>query len=158
MRTLNRSRTTGAQLARDADFSTGRQLDNCYACGRWSQRRRLPCFGSLSEVKRRFRRTFCLRFHLIVERQIMRCVAIAALFAALSVLVFASTQSAYAADQFVLPPEVTPSLRAACEADVRRLCIKEGSTVDTVRDCVVSKFMKLGKRCQFEIAQAGLAP
>jgi hypothetical protein len=85
----------------------------------------------------------------------MRCVAIAPMFAA---LVFASAGAALAADEFVLPPQVTPSMRAACEADVRRLCIKEGSTADTVRDCVLSKFMKLGKRCQFEIAQAGLAP
>ena len=62
------------------------------------------------------------------------------------------------AGEIKLPPEVTPSMRAACEADVRRLCIKDGSTVDTVRDCVLSKFMKLGKQCQIEIASAGLAP
>ena len=65
---------------------------------------------------------------------------------------------AFAGDEFKLPKEVTPSMRAACEGDVRRLCIKDGSTVDTVRDCVLSKFMKLGKRCQMEIASAGLAP
>ena len=63
-----------------------------------------------------------------------------------------------AGDDFKLPPEVTPSMRAACEADVRRLCIQPGSTVGSVRDCVLDKFMKLGKRCQVEIASAGLAP
>ena len=62
------------------------------------------------------------------------------------------------AGDFKLPPEVTPAMRAACESDVRRLCIKEDSTVGTVRDCVLSKFMKLGKRCQLEIASAGFAP
>jgi hypothetical protein len=65
---------------------------------------------------------------------------------------------AIAGDDFKLPPEVTPSMRAACEADVRKLCINSNSTVDTVRDCVLNKFMKLGKRCQIEIASAGLAP
>jgi hypothetical protein len=64
----------------------------------------------------------------------------------------------FAAEDVKLPPEVTPSMRAACEQDVRRLCIKEGSTVGQVRDCVLSKFTKLGKRCQLEIASAGLAP
>ena len=63
-----------------------------------------------------------------------------------------------AGDGYKLPPEVTPAMRAACEPDVRRLCIREGSTPDSVRDCVLSKFMKLGKRCQLEIASAGLAP
>ena len=63
-----------------------------------------------------------------------------------------------AGEDIKLPPEVTPSMRAACEADVRRLCIQPGSTVGSVRDCVLDKFMKLGKRCQIEIASAGLAP
>jgi hypothetical protein len=65
---------------------------------------------------------------------------------------------AMASDQFKLPPEVTPSMRAACESDVRRLCINDDSTVEQVRQCVLSKFMKLGRRCQLEIASAGLAP
>lgn len=66
--------------------------------------------------------------------------------------------SAFAADGFKLPPEVTPSMRAACESDVRRLCTIEGATVASVKQCVLSKFMKLGKRCQLEIASAGLVP
>jgi len=66
--------------------------------------------------------------------------------------------SALAGEGFKLPPEVTPQLRAACESDVRRLCLSSNSTVDSVKNCVLSKFMRLGKRCQYEIAQAGLAP
>lgn len=65
---------------------------------------------------------------------------------------------AMANEEFKLPPEVTPKMRAACESDVRRLCIGEDPTVAKVKQCVLSKFFKLGKRCQFEIAQAGLAP
>lgn len=57
-----------------------------------------------------------------------------------------------------LPPEVTPALRAACEADVRRLCITDGSTVQTVRQCVMAKFFELGPRCRKQIALAGLSP
>jgi hypothetical protein len=73
-------------------------------------------------------------------------------------LVCSSALNVHAADEPKLPPQVTPALRAACEGDVRRLCIREGATVDSVKDCVLSKFMKLGKRCQLEIASAGLAP
>jgi hypothetical protein len=65
---------------------------------------------------------------------------------------------AMANDNPKLPPEVTPSMRAACEGDVRRLCTIEGATIASVKQCVLSKFMKLGKRCQIEIASAGLAP
>jgi hypothetical protein len=65
---------------------------------------------------------------------------------------------AVAGDTIKLPPEVTPSMRAACEQDVRRLCIRADSTLDQVKSCVLSKFMHLGKRCQIEIASAGLAP
>ncbi len=60
------------------------------------------------------------------------------------------------AEQFKLPPEVTPRLRAACEGDVRRLCIGDNPTVAKVKSCVMSKFMRLGTRCQKEIASAGL--
>ncbi len=64
----------------------------------------------------------------------------------------------FASDEIKLPPEVTPSMRAACEPDVRRLCITPGATLDSVRSCVLSKFMRLGRRCRIEIASAGLAP
>ncbi len=75
-----------------------------------------------------------------------------------TIALIAFSSSAGASDEFKIPPEVTPSMRAACESDVRRLCISSNSTVDTVRNCVLAKFMKLGKRCQVEIASAGLAP
>ncbi len=75
-----------------------------------------------------------------------------------TIALIAFSSSAGASDEFKIPPEVTPSMRAACESDVRRLCISSNSTVDTVRNCVLAKFMKLGKRCQVEITSAGLAP
>lgn len=71
---------------------------------------------------------------------------------------FPAFSSVMANDGFKLPPEVTPKMRAACESDVRRLCIGENPTVDKVKSCVMSKFLRLGRKCQFEIAQAGLAP
>ncbi len=61
-----------------------------------------------------------------------------------------------AQDNFKLPPEVTPALRAACEGDVRRLCIGPSATVSKVKRCVMMKFFQLGKRCQNEIKSAGL--
>jgi hypothetical protein len=57
-----------------------------------------------------------------------------------------------------LPPEVTPALRSACESDVRRLCIGTNPTIAKVNVCVAAKFMQLGRRCQVQIALAGLKP
>lgn len=68
----------------------------------------------------------------------------------------AFTGHALAGEKFKLPPEVTPKLRAACESDVRRLCIGKNPTVAKVKRCVMRKFVKLGRRCQLEIAAAGL--
>ncbi len=59
------------------------------------------------------------------------------------------------AEEYKLPPEVTPALRAACESDVRRLCIGLNPTVAKVKSCVAVKFMQLGKRCQIQLALAG---
>ena len=59
------------------------------------------------------------------------------------------------AEELKLPPEVTPSMRAACESDVRRLCIGPSPTIAKVKRCVAVKFMSLGKRCQIELASAG---
>lgn len=53
------------------------------------------------------------------------------------------------------PPEVTPALRAACESDVRRLCIGASPTIEKVKRCVAVKFLQLGKRCQVELASLG---
>ncbi len=61
------------------------------------------------------------------------------------------------AEQLKLPPEVTPALRAACESDVRRLCIGRSPTIAKVKRCVAAKFMQLGRRCQIELASAGFS-
>lgn len=71
--------------------------------------------------------------------------------------VLASAGHTFAQD-FKLPPEVTPALRAACETDVRRLCIGENPTVPKVKSCVRANFMRLGRRCQVQITLAGLRP
>ncbi len=62
------------------------------------------------------------------------------------------------AEDLKLPPEVTPALRAACEADVRRLCVGENPTVPQVKSCVRAKFLQLGNRCKMQITLAGLKP
>lgn len=63
--------------------------------------------------------------------------------------------SASKAEEFKLPPEVTPTLRAACETDVRRLCIGQNPTVDKVKRCVAVKYFQLGRKCQVELASLG---
>jgi hypothetical protein len=63
--------------------------------------------------------------------------------------------TAAGAQEFKLPPEVTPQLRAACETDVRRLCIGENPTVAKVKRCVLAKYFQLGRKCQVELASIG---
>ena len=63
--------------------------------------------------------------------------------------------SAAGAQEFKLPPEVTPALRAACETDVRRLCIGQNPTVAKVKRCVALKYFQLGRKCQVELASLG---
>lgn len=70
----------------------------------------------------------------------------------------AAAAGAVRAEEFQLPPEVTPALRAACETDVRRLCVGENPTVPKVKSCVKANFMRLGRRCQMQITLAGLRP
>lgn len=70
----------------------------------------------------------------------------------------AAGAAAIAGEEYKLPPEVTPQLRAACETDVRRLCIGANPTVSKVKVCVASKFLQLGKRCQIQLALAGFKP
>jgi hypothetical protein len=72
--------------------------------------------------------------------------------------VLAACVPLFAQSDIKIPPEVTPAMRAACEADVRRLCITPEANVQSVRQCVLANFMRLGRRCQMEIASAGLAP
>lgn len=78
-----------------------------------------------------------------------------ALSAALAAL--ALSAGAHAED-YQLPPEVTPQLRAACESDVRRLCMGQNPTEAKVKSCVAAKFAQLGRRCQIQLALAGLKP
>lgn len=78
---------------------------------------------------------------------------VSCLCAVLAAAAFCS--SATAEGEYKLPPEVTPQLRAACEGDVRRLCIGTNPTVAKVKFCVASKFLQLGKRCQLQLALAG---
>lgn len=73
----------------------------------------------------------------------------------LGVLGGALITSAAVAEDFQLPPEVTPKLRAACETDVRRLCIGANPTVAKVKRCVLVKYFQLGKKCQVELASLG---
>lgn len=61
------------------------------------------------------------------------------------------------AEELQLPPEVTPQLRAACEGDVRRLCVGPSPTVAKVKRCVAVKFLLLGRKCQVELASAGFS-
>lgn len=67
-----------------------------------------------------------------------------------------ASSAAVADEAFKMPPEVTPALRAACERDVRRLCIGESPTVAKVKSCVAANFLQLGRRCQAQIVLAGL--
>jgi hypothetical protein len=76
----------------------------------------------------------------------------------LSVLTLVSAASASRGEEALkLPPEVTPALRAACESDVRRLCVGPKPTYAKVKRCVAAKFTQLGKRCQIELASAGFS-
>ncbi|HEY7670192.1 MAG TPA: hypothetical protein VH852_06090 [Hyphomicrobium sp.] len=61
------------------------------------------------------------------------------------------------AEELKLPPQVTPAMRAACEGDVRRLCVGSSPTFAKVKRCVAVKFLQLGKRCQIELASAGFS-
>ena len=78
--------------------------------------------------------------------------------AVVSALVVSSLAVTVRAEDYQLPPEVTPQMKAACETDVRRLCIGTNPTVDKVKSCVAAKFAQLGHRCQMQLAMAGLKP
>lgn len=76
-------------------------------------------------------------------------------FAGATVAMLLVAQAARAGD-VQLPPEITPALRAACEADVRRVCVGANPTYAKVKSCVLANFMSFGKRCKVQIALAGL--
>jgi hypothetical protein len=66
--------------------------------------------------------------------------------------------TATAKEEYQLPPEVTPAIRAACETDVRRLCIGQEPSLDKVKSCVLQKFFRLNKQCQVRLMAAGFSP
>ena len=82
----------------------------------------------------------------------MKRIALSVAFAA-----FGTTFGA-CAEEYQLPAEVTPQLKAACETDVRRLCVGQNPTEDKVKSCVAAKFAQLGHRCQVQLALAGFKP
>lgn len=69
-----------------------------------------------------------------------------------------SAPAALAKEEIQLPREVTPAIRAACETDVRRLCIDEEPSIDKVKTCVLQKFFKLNRQCQARLVAAGFTP
>ncbi len=74
----------------------------------------------------------------------------------LAILALIAAAPVTAEETFKLPAQVTPALRAACESDVRRLCVGRNPTVSKVKRCVITKFFQLGQRCRNEIKSAGL--
>lgn len=82
----------------------------------------------------------------------------AAITLATAVYLQATATSAIAKEEYQLPREVTPAIRAACETDVRRLCIGDEPSVEKVKSCVLAKFFKLNKQCQFRLMSAGFSP
>ncbi len=82
----------------------------------------------------------------------MKCTPVAVIVAA-GLTIGAGT---LAAESFQLPPEVTPALRAACEADVRRMCVDDSPTIEEVNSCVQRRYAELSSRCKVAIAAAGL--
>jgi hypothetical protein len=78
------------------------------------------------------------------------------IYSVVLVVLFVYAAPTAAAEEFELPAEVTPELRAACENDVRRLCIGKRPTIAKVKSCVAKKFFKLGRRCQTELTTIGI--
>jgi hypothetical protein len=64
--------------------------------------------------------------------------------------------SANADEKFKLPPQITPAIRAACEQNVRSLCVTPTSTQSSVVSCVRRNFINLNKNCRTELTSAGL--
>ena len=77
---------------------------------------------------------------------------------ALSAVALSAISLPSLAEDYQLPPEVTPQIKAACETDVRRLCIGTNPSISKVKICVASKFLQLGRRCQVQLALAGFKP
>lgn len=54
-----------------------------------------------------------------------------------------------------LADKVPSDIRRACESDVRKLCVRKGSTEDQVLACVKRKFEKLNSQCKIKLTKAG---
>ena len=80
------------------------------------------------------------------------------LFVGLSLGLAFGAETASAKEEYQLPPEVTPAIRAACETDVRRLCMGQDPNAEKVKACVLLKFFKLNKQCQVRLISAGFSP
>jgi hypothetical protein len=81
-----------------------------------------------------------------------------ALLGAVLIIACGSSTALQANDEFKIPKEVTPAIRAACESDVRRLCIGLNPSIAKVKSCVTAKFSQLAQKCQVELASAGFSP
>jgi hypothetical protein len=66
------------------------------------------------------------------------------------------SSAAIADEKFKLPPEITPAIRAACETNVRALCVTPTSTQSSIVSCVRRNFINLDKNCRNELVSAGL--
>jgi hypothetical protein len=82
----------------------------------------------------------------------------AALLGAALMIACGASTALQANEEFKIPREVTPAIRAACESDVRRLCIGLNPSIAKVKSCVAAKFSQLAQKCQVELASAGFAP
>jgi hypothetical protein len=71
---------------------------------------------------------------------------------------FSAEKVRVASVEFELPKQVTPAVRAACEGDVRRFCVRKGSTLETVKTCVYTNFSKLNAKCQELALAVGFTP
>jgi hypothetical protein len=67
-----------------------------------------------------------------------------------------ASSSAIADEKFKLPPEITPAIRAACEDNVRALCVTPTSTQSSIVSCVRRNFINLNRNCRNELTSAGL--
>ena len=63
---------------------------------------------------------------------------------------------AIADEKFKLPPEITPAIRAACEDNVRALCVTSASSQSSIVSCVRRNFTSLNRNCRNELTSAGL--
>ena len=74
----------------------------------------------------------------------------------LMILMMAVAATPTKASDIKLPKEITPQIRVACEADVRRLCIRPNSSQFSVKICVLANLGRLNATCRKRLVSAGL--